>query len=73
MQLKERETEYIHDLLSYEKIKKMGFFNPDYIEKLVHQYSQPDFRLNLPYESDLLILVITLAIFLEEFQIQGLY
>ena len=73
LQLKERETEYIHDLLSYEKIKKMGFFNPDYIEKLVHQYSQPDFRLNLPYESDLLILVITLAIFLEEFQIQGLY
>lgn len=73
LQLKERETEYIHDLLSYEKIKKMGFFNPDYIEKLVHQYSQPDFRLNLPFESDLLILVITLAIFLEEFQIQGLY
>jgi asparagine synthase (glutamine-hydrolysing) len=71
LQLREKESEYIYDILSYDRLKRMGFFNPDYILQLVHQYEQPGYRLNLPFESDLLIIVITFALFLEEFHIQS--
>jgi asparagine synthase (glutamine-hydrolysing) len=66
--LLKRNIEYINDLLSYETIKRQGFFNPDTIESLKKRYSQDGFELNIPYESDLLIIVITFGIFLEQFQ-----
>lgn len=71
LQLKSEEAEYLYDILSYEKLKRMGLFNPDYVLQLVHQYEQPGYQLNLPFEHDLLILVITFALFLEEFHIQS--
>ncbi|MGE5344006.1 MAG: asparagine synthase (glutamine-hydrolyzing) [Candidatus Omnitrophota bacterium] len=64
-----RNIEYINDLLSYERIKKQGYFNPDSVERLKKQYSQEGFRLNLPFDSDLLITVITFGIFLDQFGI----
>jgi asparagine synthase (glutamine-hydrolysing) len=63
-----RNIEYINDLLSYDKIKKQGYFNPDTVEKLKKQYSQEGFSVNVPFDSDLLIIVITFGIFLEKFQ-----
>lgn len=72
LQLGTKEAEYIYDLLSYDRLKKMRFFNADYILKLVSRYKQPGYRLNLPFESDLLILVITFSQFLEEFHIQSI-
>jgi len=60
-------VEWINDLLSYHQIKRQGFFDPNMIERLKLQYAQKDFRLNLPYDSDLLIVVITFNIFLELF------
>ncbi len=66
--LLQKKIDYIEDLLSYETIKKQGYFNPDTIEKLKKQYGKEGFTLNIPYESDLLITVITFGIFLEEFQ-----
>ncbi|OPZ92091.1 MAG: Asparagine synthetase (glutamine-hydrolyzing) 1 [Firmicutes bacterium ADurb.Bin419] len=65
-------AEYIDHLLSYEKIKSQGFFNPDTIEKLKKQYIQKDFKLNLPFENDLLIIVITFGIFMEKFKMSNL-
>jgi asparagine synthase (glutamine-hydrolysing) len=62
-----RNIEYINDLLSYETIKSQGYFNPDYIEKLKRQYGHPGFSINAPFETDLLIIVITFGIFLEQF------
>ena len=59
--------EYINDILSYETIKRQGFFNPDRVEQLKKQYSQKGFFLNAPYDTDLLIIVITFGIFLEQF------
>jgi asparagine synthase (glutamine-hydrolysing) len=63
--------EFINDLLSYDRIKSQGYFNPDTVEKLKNQYRSQGFRLNIPYESDLLITVITFGIFLEEFKISN--
>lgn len=65
--LLQNNIEYINDILSYETIKKQGFFNPDTIEKLRQQYMQEGFVINAPYESDLLITVITFGLLMEHF------
>lgn len=61
------DREYIGDILSHERIRKQGFFNPDTVDKLRKQYTADGFKLNVPYDTDLLITVITFGIFLEEF------
>jgi asparagine synthase (glutamine-hydrolysing) len=65
--LLQNNIEYINDLLSYDLIKKQGYFNPDKVEALKKTYQQKDFTLNIPFESDLLITVITFGILLDEF------
>lgn len=65
--LLQHKVEYIQDLLSYEQIRRQGFFNPDKIEALKTTYSQPGYAINAPYERDLLITVITFGILLEQF------
>lgn len=60
-------NEMIEDILSYEVIKKQGIFNPDTVEKLRKQYMQDDFRLNIPYDNDMLVIVITFGMFLNTF------
>lgn len=63
-----RDIEYINDLLSYETIDRQGYFNPGTIEKLKKQYMAEGFSLGIPYEIDLLIIVMTFGIFLEVFR-----
>jgi asparagine synthase (glutamine-hydrolysing) len=65
--LLQEKIDWIQDLLSYDRIKRQGYFNPDTIERLKKIYSDKNFRLNLPYDSDLLIIVITFNIFLDLF------
>lgn len=60
---------WIDDLLSPERIKRQGYFNPATIERLRRQYSQPNFKLNLPFESDLLMIVLSFGVFLEVFDL----
>jgi asparagine synthase (glutamine-hydrolysing) len=63
---------WIGDLLSYERIKRQGYFNPDAIERLKKQYASEGFRLNLPFESDLLMTVLSFGIFLDTFEMPSL-
>lgn len=63
-----RNIEYINDLLSYDRIKRQGYFNPETVENLKKKYSQEGFVINVPFDSDLLIVVLTFGIFLEQFQ-----
>lgn len=65
--LLQNNIEYINDLLSYSLIKRQGYFNPDTIESLKATYSQDGFVLNIPFESDLLITVLTFGILLDVF------
>lgn len=65
--LLQNNIEYINDILSYSMIKRQGIFNADSIESLKIKYGQKGFKLNIPFESDLLIVVITFGILLEEF------
>lgn len=65
--LLQHKVEYIQDLLSYNQIKRQGYFNPDKIEALKKTYSEPGYTINAPYERDQLITVITFGILLEQF------
>ncbi|WP_428229089.1 asparagine synthase (glutamine-hydrolyzing) [Flavobacterium sp.] len=62
-------VEWVNDILSYNTIKRQGYFNPDSIEQLKKKYSSNNFQLNIPYDSDLLMIVITFGIFLNEFEL----
>lgn len=64
--------EWINDLLSYDRIKRQGYFNPDVIETLKARYSKDGFKLNFPFESDLLNVVLTFGIFLDLFKMPNL-
>ena len=64
-----RNVEWINDLLSTETIKRQGYFRPQMIERLRQIYAKPDFRVNAPYETDLLIIVLTFGIFLDTFNL----
>lgn len=67
--LLKQEIEWIDDLLSFDRIKREGYFNPHVVERLRRQYREKDFRLNLPFDTDLLIMVITFGLFREIFQL----
>jgi asparagine synthase (glutamine-hydrolysing) len=64
--------EWVNDLLSYTQIKRQGYFDPDVVERLKGQYSHEGFRLNLPFESDLLMIVLTFGVFCEVFNLPSL-
>lgn len=65
--LLQKNIEYINDILSYDLIKRQGFFDPDEIERLKNMYKQKGFTINAPFESDLLIVVITFGILLDKY------
>jgi asparagine synthase (glutamine-hydrolysing) len=64
--------EWINDMVSHERIKRQGYFNPDVIDRLRAEYTQSGFKLNLPFEDDLLIIVLTFGIFLDTFNLPNL-
>ena len=64
--------EWINDMVSHERIKRQGYFNPDVIDRLRAEYTQSGFKLNLPFEDDLLIVVLTFSIFLDTFNLPNL-
>lgn len=65
-------NEWINDLLSYERIKRQGYFNPTVVEALKTRYSNPGFKLNFPFESDFLTVILTYGIFLDLFKMPNL-
>ncbi|MEO1098741.1 MAG: asparagine synthase-related protein, partial [Bacteroidota bacterium] len=65
--LLQKNVEYINDLLSHDMIRRQGYFNPDNVEELKHIYKQEGYTINAPYESDMLIIVITFGILLDQF------
>jgi asparagine synthase (glutamine-hydrolysing) len=64
--------EWVHDALSYDHIKRMGYFNPDTVEFLKTKYSRPGFNINPALEDDLLIVVLTFGLMQDSFQLSAL-
>jgi asparagine synthase (glutamine-hydrolysing) len=65
-------VEWAEHMLSADTIRRQGYFDADEVEALKRRYRQPGFRLNLPYEDDLLLIVLTFGIFLEVFDMPRL-
>ena len=63
-----KNKEYVTDILSYDRIKRQGFFNPDEVERLKKAYLEPGFKLNLPYDNDTLIIILSFGILLDTFK-----
>lgn len=70
--LLKRDIEWLNDLLSYERIKRQGYFDADTIERLKKIYMGERFRLNLPFDNDLLMIVMTFGMFLDVFEMPSL-
>ncbi len=70
--LLQQKIEWINDLLSYERIKRQGYFNPDTIENLKAQYSQEGFKLHPHLEIDLLTIVLTFGLLVDLFELPNL-
>lgn len=58
---------YIAELLSEKRLRRDGYFDPSTVADLVASYQQSGFRLHMPFEVDLLFVVITFGIFLDQF------
>lgn len=71
-EIMKQNLEYVNDILSYETVRRQGYFNPDEVEKLKREYLKDGFRLNLPYDNDWLIIVLTFGLLLEEFKLPSL-
>lgn len=65
--LLKQDIEWLSDTLSYSKIRAQGYFNPDTVERLKKLYTAKDFTLNLPFDSDLLMTVISFGVFADVF------
>jgi asparagine synthase (glutamine-hydrolysing) len=66
-QLLQHRVGWVQDLLSYDYVKRAGYFDPDVIEQLKQRYQRAGFKLNVPFESDLLLIVLSFHLFLEVF------
>ncbi len=67
-----RRDEVVSDLLSPDRLAREGFFDPAAVTALRTRYEHPDFKLNAPFEDDLLALVLTFGLFLNTFDLPAL-
>jgi asparagine synthase (glutamine-hydrolysing) len=70
--LLQQNNAHINDLLSFSRIQYEGYFNAQTVENLKKTYMQPGFQINVPFDDDLLIVVITFGLFLETFNMPAL-
>jgi asparagine synthase (glutamine-hydrolysing) len=70
--LLQKKIEWVEDVLSYEHIKRQGYFNADTVAFLKKRYSQPGFTINPALEDDLLIVVLTFGLFVDVFGLPSL-
>jgi len=68
----QRRLEWALDLLSDERIRRQGYFNPGVVERLKRQYAREGFQLNPHLETDLLMVVLTFNLVLDAFQLPDL-
>ena len=65
-------VEWIEDLLSYERIKRQGYFNPDTVQLLRRRYLEDGGDFNPHHETDLLMVVLTFSVLCDLFALPAL-
>jgi hypothetical protein len=63
--------QWVEDALSYERIERQGYFNPDTVGTLGNQYSRKGFTLNIPFEDDHIISALTFGLLTRPFLVAG--
>lgn len=58
---------WVEDMLSPDRLRRLGVFDVDAISHLRAAYSRPGFRLDLPFEQDLLMVVLSTSALVEAF------
>jgi asparagine synthase (glutamine-hydrolysing) len=71
-ELLQRRAGWIWEALSFDRIRRQGYFDPCAIEALKKRYAENRFKLNQPFETDLLIIVATFGLFLDLFRMPDL-
>ena len=61
--------EWLMDLLSPETIKRQGYLNPDTVARLRRSYESDAFKVNQTFDVDLMMVVLSFQVFLDEFSI----
>jgi asparagine synthase (glutamine-hydrolysing) len=59
--------QWVEDFLSYDLIKRQGYFCADAVEQLKANYRKPGFRLDPRHEDDLLLIVLSFNVMLATF------
>lgn len=67
-----QKIDWVEDLLSDETIRRQGYFDPDTVRSIKRMYQRKGFKLNLPFDTDLMIIILTFGIFLQEFDMPNL-
>lgn len=57
--------ELVKKYLSIERIKKSDIFSVEYVNNLVKTYLAEDFKLNVPYDLDILMIILTTEILID--------
>jgi asparagine synthase (glutamine-hydrolysing) len=65
-------TEIVEYALEPSVLRRQGIFDPDEVARLRTLYESPGYRINVPFESDLLVIVITTGILVDHFGLGGL-
>lgn len=64
-------VEWIEDVLSHDRIKAQGYFNPAFIDRLKARY-RDDLGINPHHENDLLMIALTFGVLLQAFDLPSL-
>jgi asparagine synthase (glutamine-hydrolysing) len=59
--------DWVMDLLSPERIRRRGIFNPETVANLTARSLRPDFTVNQTYEDDYLMIVLTTELLMDAF------
>jgi asparagine synthase (glutamine-hydrolysing) len=62
-----QDVEWINDMLSHERIKRQGFFDPHVVDHLKARYLRDGFDVHPHFSDDLLLVVLTFGIVLDTF------
>jgi asparagine synthase (glutamine-hydrolysing) len=71
-ELVRRDGAWVDHYLRPSRIRREGYFNPEYVGELRRKCADQDFDLDLLVEDDVLMVVITHGMFLEAFDMPGL-
>lgn len=72
VQLLKNDIDWVNDMLSEERIRRQGYFNPATVERLKKMYLKDGFKLNIPFDQDLLMIILTFNIFLDVFEMPAI-